>query len=165
MGRTGTPTPRRGSRKRNPSPLLTSKVAIAQLGASTGEPLHPDIQDKVEHSFGEDLSNVRVHPNAVAQTKPLGARAVTVGNQIFLGPGESRSNLPLLAHETAHVVQQGQGIPTAQPFSNTTDATNAHEREAHAASQAAVEGRAFAVQARTTSPRPQALFDPLEFLA
>ncbi|MGY1690596.1 eCIS core domain-containing protein [Geodermatophilus sp. SYSU D01105] len=66
-------------------------------------------------AFGHDFSRVRVHVDATARelTRALGARAVTVGRQIFFAPGtyepRTRRGQGLLAHELAHVVEHDEG--------------------------------------------------------
>ena len=42
------------------------------------------------------------------------ARAYTVGNNIVFGAKESASDLPVLAHELTHVVQQSGASPALQ---------------------------------------------------
>ncbi|KQR16432.1 DUF4157 domain-containing protein [Cellulomonas sp. Leaf334] len=84
--------------------------AVASLIASpgTGVPLEPGVQARVAPVLGADLSAVRVHqgPDASAAAAALQARAFTVGADIFLGEGESATDLELMAHESTHVVQQ-----------------------------------------------------------
>lgn len=63
-------------------------------------------------SFMADFSGVRVHhgqrPTALA--RQLGARAFTVGGDVFFGDGQfnpsQRAGRRLLAHELTHVLQQ-----------------------------------------------------------
>ena len=84
--------------------------SVASLIASpgTGVPLEPGVQARVAPVLGADLSSVRVHqgPDASAAAAALQARAFTVGADIFLGEGESPTDLELMAHESTHVVQQ-----------------------------------------------------------
>jgi hypothetical protein len=67
------------------------------------------VRSVVEPRLGADLGGVRVHDDAAAHRTAahLQARALTFGNHIFLGRGESPHDLPLMAHEVTHVVQQG----------------------------------------------------------
>src|SRR5205085_6067307 len=82
---------------------------------------------------------------------------------VFLGRGERPSDLPLMAHEVAHVVQQ-QGAPRIQLFSER--AGDPYEREAHQAAAAVVGRRPFSVRERTR-PRIQRLgiSDALDYFA
>jgi outer membrane protein OmpA-like peptidoglycan-associated protein len=69
-----------------------------------------------EPRFGRDFSCVRIHDDAPAarSARDIGARAWTAGADIAFAAGESR-NRELLAHELAHVVQQGgPGADTVQ---------------------------------------------------
>ncbi|HEX4953042.1 MAG TPA: DUF4157 domain-containing protein [Thermoanaerobaculia bacterium] len=66
----------------------------------------------------QDFSRVRVHAGADAarEADQLGARAFTVGSNVYFGAGQYAPGTPagdrLLGHELAHVVQQG-GNPGA----------------------------------------------------
>gem|GEM_PF-4483035 len=71
-------------------------------GDQNGLPM--DLRKNMEAMSGLDLSDVRVHYNS-SQPANLQAHAFARGNEIFLGPGQSKH----LPHETWHVVQQKQG--------------------------------------------------------
>lgn len=81
-----------------------------------GASLTPDVQDRMEDSFGVDLSGVRVHTGAASarMNDEIGARAFTHGTDIHFNTGEfspnSREGTRLLAHEMTHVVQQNAGL-------------------------------------------------------
>jgi hypothetical protein len=102
------------------------------------------------------LENVRVHGDAhsAAVTAELRARAFTYGTHIFLGPRERPTDLRLLAHETAHVIQQ-RGAPV--PQRSAAGRGDAYEQEAERASAAAARGETFDVRERTPWPRVQRL--------
>lgn len=119
----------------------------------TGSPLPSRIQSRLESTFGRPLDNVRVQQNADA-ARAQGARAFAYGPTIVLGGDASADDLPLMAHEVAHTIQQTGG---AQPQTWTTSGGNAYEREAHEASQAAVQGTSFQVVGRTSTPTVQRL--------
>ena len=73
--------------------------------------LDQKIAKSIQESFGTDMSKVKVHSggNAADICKELGAKAFTQGNNIYFAkPGDAK-NAKLLAHELAHVVQQGGG--------------------------------------------------------
>jgi hypothetical protein len=84
-----------------------------------GQALEGSAREFFEPRFGYDFSRVRVHadPRAAASARALGARAYTVGANIVFGPGRyqpgSESGRRLLAHELAHVRQQGMAPRTA----------------------------------------------------
>jgi len=75
---------------------------------SGGVPIPEAVRARIEPHLGADLSGVQVHtdPAAVAAAAELQARAFTVGAHIFLGDGQSVSDLELMGHEATHVVQQ-----------------------------------------------------------
>lgn len=136
------------SRRLGPAVRLGTRPEASHVRAG-GQPLAPGTRSALEDSFQADLGEVRVHSDSQAQAAAgdLSARAFTHGNNIALGPGESATDLPLMAHETAHVLQQ-QGQPAIiQHF--TPNGGDAYEREAHQASQAVVRGDTFRIQQRT----------------
>ncbi|MFN8075921.1 MAG: DUF4157 domain-containing protein [Kineosporiaceae bacterium] len=81
-----------------------------------GAALPGAVADTLAAAFGADLGGVRVHTGEQAEraAAQLGARAFTIGRDIWLGAGESPSDLALMAHEVTHVVQQG-AAPVASP--------------------------------------------------
>lgn len=76
--------------------------------ADSGSPLDFQVRQRVEPTVGADLSQVRVHQSEADRQMAdrLGARAFTHGQDIWMGPHESSSDLKLMSHEAAHVVQQ-----------------------------------------------------------
>jgi hypothetical protein len=105
-----------------------------QRQLDTGRPLEDETRSKMESAFGQDFSGVRIHTNerAVNLTDRLHARAFTVGRDIAFGSGEYRpGNLigdALIAHELAHVVQQGE--PTSLPMKKGEGEEGVLEEEA-----------------------------------
>jgi hypothetical protein len=130
-----------------------------------GQPLPPSVARPLGTSLGVDVSHVRVHTGAAAAeaAASVGARAFALGNRIVLGRGERATDLALMAHEVAHVVQQ-RGAAALQRW--TSRGGDAHEREAQSASAAAVRGERFTVRERT-APRVQRLGigDVLDYFA
>jgi len=86
---------------------------------SPGQPLDSSTRDFMEPRFGRDFSKVRVHhdANAGMSASAVNALAYAVNQDVVFGPGrydpQSREGKHLLAHELAHVVQQGQTTPKA----------------------------------------------------
>jgi hypothetical protein len=78
-----------------------------------GAPLEPRIARRVGDALGADLGGVRVHADEASDrlARSLDARAFTVGRDVFVRSDERAAvrdeRSPLLAHELAHVVQQG----------------------------------------------------------
>ena len=101
-------------------PIRRMPASSAPMAGSKGSALNiPDagaaipegVREEVEPVVGADLSHVRVHtsPSAQATAKDLHAKAFTHQHHIWLGPGQSADDLELMAHESAHVVQQSSG--------------------------------------------------------
>lgn len=154
-----------GTRHKKPSDAVTSSSdhspstnlhnAILDLQSSAGNqavntllnslgggaPLPMEMRGEMEHRFGEDFSNVRVHTNAHAarSASELNAKAYTLGNNIVFNEGrfslETTEGRRLLAHELAHVVQQSRGGATP-----TLDPHAPHENAAETAATLAVAG-------------------------
>ena len=80
---------------------------------SHGQPLDAESRRFFEPRFGRDFSGVRLHAGeqAARSAAALEALGYTVGSHIVLGEkaqASTPSNRALLAHELAHVVQQGR---------------------------------------------------------
>ena len=93
---------------------------VHEVLSSPGRPLDPATRADMEHGLGRDLGGVRVHTGdrAAASSRAVGARAYTVGADIVFDRGRYAPRSPegrrLLAHELAHVAQQGAGPPLVQ---------------------------------------------------
>jgi hypothetical protein len=119
-------------KKRESGPMLQRKSAQAatprpssaeappivhDVLRSPGQPLDSGTRAFMEPRFGYDFSRVRVHANAQAakSAEAVNAQAYTVGSNIVLGANQvgagNMSHQRLLAHELAHVVQQGGRQP------------------------------------------------------
>jgi Zn-dependent protease with chaperone function len=76
-----------------------------------GSPLPDSARAALEAQFGADLSNVRVMNNS-ALPAAMGAKAYTTGTDIHFASGAYQPDTPagraVIAHELAHVVQQGK---------------------------------------------------------
>jgi Domain of unknown function (DUF4157) len=81
----------------------------------SGQPLDASVRSRMEPAFGQDFSHVRLHTDSTAAllSTELNARAFTVGDRVGFASGEYKPGTPvgdaLIAHELAHVVQQGAG--------------------------------------------------------
>jgi len=91
--------------------------SVQRTLASSGAPLPESARSFFELRFGHDFANVQVHHNAQAASSAadVDAHAYTVGRHIVFGQGryapDTSSGRELLAHELAHVVQQGDDGP------------------------------------------------------
>ena len=118
-GRSGTP-----ARISAAKPMLRRKAAtgeaeeappvVGEALRSPGQPLGTEVRGFMEPRIGHDLGQVRVHTGDLASrsTRAVGALAYTVGSDIVFGEGRykpgTQEGRSLLAHELAHVVQQGE---------------------------------------------------------
>lgn len=107
-----------------------------------GSPLHDSVRSRIEPVLGADLSSVRVHSGAQAQeaSHNLNAKAFTHQNNIFLGRGQSPSDLQLMAHEATHTIQQGVLSQTTASKSNIQRRPAGSETETEASTSSAGSG-------------------------
>jgi len=95
---------------------LEAPPGVHEMLSSTGQPLDAATRGYFEPRFEQDFSQVRVHTDepAAASARTLGTLAYTVGPHIAFAAGRfvpsSGDGRRLLAHELAHVVQQGATI-------------------------------------------------------
>ena len=88
--------------------------------STTGVGLDAFTRAKMEARFGHQFSDVRVHADtkAAQAARSVGALAYTVGPHVVFGAGQyspsTKSGRKLLAHELAHVVQQGRARAAVQ---------------------------------------------------
>lgn len=77
-----------------------------------GSPLPTNTQHEMGNKIGADFSDVKVHTDntAVQLSQNLGAKAFTVGNDIYFNEGQYKPTTTegkrLMAHELVHTVQQ-----------------------------------------------------------
>ena len=92
-----------------------------------GSPMPAELAKGLETLTGVSLDNVKVHYNSLKPVA-LGAKSLTEGSDIHLGPGQERC----LPHEAWHVVQQKQGRvgPGAQRPGIAINEDHGLEREA-----------------------------------
>lgn len=159
------PSTARGAR---PAVRLSPPAGVAPAGLpepvrevvaanDAGTPLAPGIAAPLESGLGVDLSPVRVHSDAraAAATAALGVRAFTWGTHVYLGQGERATDLPLIAHEVSHAIQQSAG-PAVHLFDGPHGAL---EHEARSAAATVAGGGRTSVVGRTGGASVQGLFD------
>jgi hypothetical protein len=128
----------RKARDGSGAPSHDAGAVQAQLGS--GRALDSGPRSRMESALGHDFSGVRIHTDSRAGSlsSDLNARAFTIGRDVAFGPGEYNPGTPvgdaLLAHELAHVVQQGggNGAPSAPMTKSTDQSAPSNQLEADA---------------------------------
>ena len=114
----------------------------AQLGE--GQPLEGSVRSRMESAFGMNFSRVRTHTDNTASelSNRFNARAFTVGEHVAFGAGEYQPGTlvgdALIAHELAHVLQQGGRSSSVVPMKTMDQSYNALEKDADKAAVGAV---------------------------
>ena len=110
-------------RSANSHEAVETPASVDGVLHSPGQPLDTTTRAFMEPRFGYDFGGVRLHTDSAAarSARDVNALAFTVGSHIAFGagqyvPGSAQSNR-LLAHELAHVVQQG-GAESGPQVSN-----------------------------------------------
>ena len=117
----------------SPGPAaVEASPTVHQVLATPGRSLDPGTRGFMERRFDYDFSGVRVHsdPAAEQSARDINANAYTVGQNIVFGAGHfaphHADGRRLLAHELAHVVQQGgSNYPAATQGKCEQDANDA----------------------------------------
>ncbi len=127
------------------TPSIHDAATAAVEHKDGGAPVEAGVATRVGAHLGADLSGVRVHTDPLAQqaSAAMGARAFAHGADVFLGAGESGSDLGLMAHELTHVAQQGAaGQRLPQRKVEVGDANTPAEHEADQVAAAVTAGAA-----------------------
>ncbi|MDJ0838200.1 MAG: DUF4157 domain-containing protein [Acidobacteriota bacterium] len=140
-------------REEGPAASNSGKVPGAEP-ASAGKPLPEGFKQQMEHSFGENFDDVRLHEDGAAAS--IGATAYTQDTNIHGQPGKidvnSESGKKTLGHELAHVVQQRHGqVAVPQGKGLPINADQHLEKEADTLGERAVRGEQ--VQVAGAPPR------------
>lgn len=127
------------------SPRMQSAAARAIGSKGSGAPLQPSIRGVLESRMSAGFGGVRVHTDTAAQetAAALRAKAFTHRSDIWLGRGQSPTNVHLMAHEATHVVQQGAASLQRAPVSSVQRVA---EKEAEKPVQRKTEKEESAVQ-------------------
>src|SRR5581483_5561480 len=158
----------KGKVQRSSAVSSTTSVAppiVHRALGSAGQPLDTATRTFMEPRFGHDFSAVRVHTDATAveSARAVSAQAYTVGNDIVFDAGRYTPGTPagqkLLAHELAHVAQQGgtnQGIQGKLNISQPDDASEIEADRAAESVMRSPEGAApFKVNASAAAATAQ----------
>lgn len=130
-----------------------------------GHALDSRVEGQMSSAFDYDFSGVLVHTDARAAmlSSDLQARAFTIGSDIAFASGEYQPGTPigdaLIAHELAHVVQQGGGQYVTAPMQKGPAETGELEEDADLSAVGAVVSQRTGVRGglteigRDASPR------------
>jgi hypothetical protein len=95
-------------------------TAVHEAMRVPGTPLGPRERAEFEAAFGCDLSQIRVHTDALAAAaaSAVNARAFTVGRDIFFAAGAFEPRTPrgrtVIAHEIAHALQDQRRVDPSE---------------------------------------------------
>lgn len=95
-------------------PVAEGVEKAAAVASEPGRPLSEGVKSFFENRIGESFGDVRVHTGEKADlaARSINAQAFTIGSDVVFRKGEyepgTRQGRRLLAHELAHVVQQGR---------------------------------------------------------
>jgi len=130
--------------------------AVREVLKAPGDPLDGKTRAFMEIRFGHDFSKVRVHADggAAESARAVNALAYTAGKHVVFAAGRYRpegdAGKRLLAHELAHVVQQGDRpaaeVPSLSPAASPQEADAAQ----------AAHGALFGGSVKVTSNLPMA---------
>jgi hypothetical protein len=145
-----------------------------------GQPLSAGTRADAEAGLGAQLPDVRLHRDAEAASlaADLGARAFTVGSDVFFGAGSAdpagRPRDPVLLHELAHTLQPetasgasgGPGLAVSEPDDRDERAATALAgRAAAGASAGAAPATSRVTTAGTAQPTVRRAIAPIEAAA
>lgn len=149
--------------QRRPARIAEQTGATAEVPSivhevlrAPGQPLDIGTRSFMESRFGHDFSQVRVHTDAKAgaSAQAVDALAYTVGSNVVFGPHQyapgSSTGRELLAHELAHVMQQGHFVSGTTP-ARISQPSDAGEANADQLSRSALAGERYAHQVSGSS--------------
>ena len=114
----------------------TNLESSIQSARGSGQPLDPNLQDKMGQAMGADFSSVKIHTDSQADqlNRSIQAKAFTTGQDVFFRQGaynpSSTSGQELIAHELTHTIQQGASrkqsdiAPKAEETSGNNSSAN-----------------------------------------
>lgn len=115
---------------------LTSKINATR---GSGKRLDASVQNEMGHKMNQDFRDVNIHTggDAAAMSNQIGAKAFTVGNDIYFNQNQYNPNSSegkhLLAHELTHTVQQGESAKRQmiqkEEDEDTTDLNEVNDSE------------------------------------
>lgn len=150
-------------KSRNSDTEEVDNTDVIQTELGDGQSLDSGIRLRMESAFGMDFSHVRIHTDSSAAilSDRFNARAFTLGKHIAFGSGEYKPYTPvgdaLIAHEMAHVVQQGAAPSSSTPMAKSAAKENSLEEEADLSAINAVTSLLSGVNGKISQIRTSAL--------
>lgn len=129
---------------------------VREVLHSPGQPLDARLRSFFEPRFHHDFSKVRVHSDekSAESAEAINASAYTVGRHLVFAGGayapETEYGQQLLAHELAHVVQQGG----TAPVSDLELGASNHSSEREAASAVRITHAGFHLEIASRESKP-----------
>ena len=127
------------------TPSVAPPIVHSVIG-NGGRPLDAATRAFMEPRFGFDFSRVRIHTDAHASqsASAIQALAYTVNHSIVFSAGsyapQTKAGRRLLAHELAHVVQQGAAARQTQGKLAVGSVNDAAEADAKRSAEAVISG-------------------------
>ena len=144
-------------RAANQTELGTVQPIAHEMLRSPGQQLDAAARKFMESGFGHNFSQVRLHtdPTAAESARTAGTLAYTTGADFVFGTGQyspqTGLGLRLLAHELAHVIQQG-GKARDSSKAELGYFDDVLEQEAEAVGRRVAQGAKATVRERTNTP-------------
>src|SRR5215213_6339677 len=126
----------RSKRLSAPAERSEAPPIVREVLGSPGRSLDAETRSLMEPHFGHDFSKVRVHADSRAadSARSVDALAYTVGHNVVFGAGQyspsTGEGRHMLAHELAHVVQQGDRVTSTSTELPVGDVATPYEHEA-----------------------------------
>ncbi len=114
VGSVNDPLEHEADRAADAAMAMNGSAPLPSARSAGGQALAPQTRAFFERAYHHDFSRVRIHAGqeAAESAAALSARAYTAGSHIVLGgPPQGNAGRRTLAHELAHVVQQGGASP------------------------------------------------------
>lgn len=127
-----------------------------------GKQMPDGVAGQMSTSFDTDFTNVNIHTDHQSEemNEQLGARAFTVGNDIFFNKGQYNPHSPdgkkLLAHELTHTIQQGAGKPKEKQQDEDPIDTRQHENQKQEPTESAARSEKDKTGTTVSAPKSSA---------
>ena len=145
---------------------FTAAAGVGEALRSPAEPLNASVRSYFEPRFAHNFGDVLVHTDArsAESARAVNAPAYTIGRHLVVAPEyyqvESPGGRALMAHELAHVAQQGHTADDALAEAPLDERNSPREHQAQTAAADALAGAHTAGRALQLSPARISRADP-----